>query len=396
MAMVHPDARPTGFPNDAAIRVNHAYAVLSDAQQLENYKVQRAALRTSTLAISSMGAGGRSQQASRPISAPGFTGRIGALLFRARERGLLLWLALLLLVPVGGAFYFTLSENPHVRLVEAGSKLGASPVTAAIAPPVTTALTAPTAPVTRVNNKVETESPENAGQKAARKQPSEMAPLAKAPSSSQPEPTPALVFETSLSMSKRATLVQATSNVPSHQVIADPYPPPGKGSTSLAPVASITSANVDPPIREANVDQAANVATVRSASTAVATAMPNAPNQPRLSPADAGDVLVTLSNAYESGSMAAFSKVFAPTMTGRRQVLSDYERVFQQTRQRSIRFTDFKHKASGQRIETSGYAIVSTVDNDNRVSRHRIFLEIEISRTPDGLKIERLHNFPLN
>jgi len=398
MAMVHPDARPTGFPNDAAIRVNHAYAVLSDAEQLENYKVQRAALRAATLAISSMGAGGRSQQASRPISEPGFAGRIGTLLLRARERGLLLWLALLLLVPVGGALYLTLSETPHVRLVEARPNLGDAQVGVALAPPVTSSLTAPAAPVARVNEAAN-DSSENAKHKSARKQPSELSLRPNAPTSSQASPTPVLRFETSLSMSRLATLVQPTSNVPSLPVSASPKPPSSKGPTSLAPVASIAtiaSANVDPPTREANVDQATNVATVRPASVAVSNVMPNATSEPRVSPADASDVLVMLSNAYESGSVAAFSNVFAPTMTARRQVLSDYERVFQQTRQRSIRFTDFKHKANGQRIVTSGNAVVSTVDNDNRASSRRIFLEIEISRTPDGLKIERLHNFPLN
>ena len=83
-------------------------------------------------------------------------------------------------------------------------------------------------------------------------------------------------------------------------------------------------------------------------------------------------------------------------MVGRRQVLSDYERVFQQTRQRSIRFTDFKHKVSGERLVTSGYAIVSTVDNDNHASSQRVFLEIDIGRAPEGLKIERLRNYPMN
>ena len=398
MAMVHPDARPTGFPTDAAIRVNHAYAVLSDAEQYENYKAQLDALRDQALAVSSMGAGARAKRASRPISGPGFAGRIGTLLLRARERGLLLWLALLLLVPVGGALYLTLSETPHVRLVEARPNLGDAQVGVALAPPVTSSLTAPAAPVARVNEAAN-DSSENAKHKSARKQPSELSLRPNAPTSSQASPTPVLRFETSLSMSRLATLVQPTSNVPSLPVSASPKPPSSKGPTSLAPVASIASiasANVDPPTREANVDQATNVATVRPASVAVSNVMPNATSEPRVSPADASDVLVMLSNAYESGSVAAFSNVFAPTMTARRQVLSDYERVFQQTRQRSIRFTDFKHKANGQRIVTSGNAVVSTVDNDNRASSRRIFLEIEISRTPDGLKIERLHNFPLN
>ncbi len=395
MAMVHPDARPTGFPSDAAIRVNHAYAVLSDAEQLANYKTRLEELRGQALAVSSMGAGARAQRASRPISEPGFAVRIGALLLRARERGLLLWLALLLLVPVGGALYLTLSETPHVRLVETRPSLGDVQVAVAPAPPVASGLSAPAVPVARVNEAANGSS-ENAMPKAPRKQPSELPLRPNAPTSSQPSLTPVLRFETSLSTSRLAALVQPTSNVPSLRVSASPAPPSNKGITSLAPVASIESANVATPTREANVDQATNVAIVRPASVVASNATSNAPIEHRVSPADASDVLVMLSNAYESGSVAAFSNIFAPTMTARRQVLSDYERLFQQTQQRSIRFTDFKHKANGQRILTSGNAVVSTVDNENRASRRRIFLEIEISRTPDGLKIERLHNFPLD
>jgi hypothetical protein len=126
------------------------------------------------------------------------------------------------------------------------------------------------------------------------------------------------------------------------------------------------------------------------------TATPALPTDSRVNPADADDILVKLSGAYEAGSIAAFSRVFATSMPGRRQLLYDYERVFQQTRQRSIRFTQFKHKISGEKLLTSGFAVVSTVDNDNRTSNQRIFLEIDIGRDPDGWKIERLHNYPLN
>ena len=72
MAMVHPDARPIGFPNDAAIRVNHAYAVLSDAEQLERYKnEQLAKLDTSSAAgprSAVLGHGTRAQGVCRGVS----------------------------------------------------------------------------------------------------------------------------------------------------------------------------------------------------------------------------------------------------------------------------------------------------------------------------------------
>lgn len=425
MAMVHPDARPTGFPTDAAIRVNHAYAVLSDAEQLERYKVERAALRACTIALPPIAAGGRSQHASQAIRESGFSGRIGALLFRARERGLLLWLALLLLVPVGGAFYFTLSETPHVRLVEAGSKLGASQVGAALAPSVSSALTAPVAPVSRVN-KSANDSGENTQNSGIRGWPLQPSLRPNAPTASQTAPMPALAFETSLSMSKLATLVQPASNVPSPPDSVSPILSSIKAPGSLAPTPSLSATQTRQTLNTA-VEIVNPALATKSAPAAVARSEPvmvdkqpslslnnaqaamvaqetrapistaaGAPVTHRLRSVDVEDVLLRFSNAYEAGSLSGFDQVLAPGMPGRSQLLTDYGRVFQITRNRSIRFIQLKHAAAGERMATRGYAVVTTTDQDNRVSKQRVYLEFEIGIDQNVPRIERIANYVVN
>ena len=418
MAMVHPDARPTGFPTDAAIRVNHAYAVLSDPEQLENYKAQRESLRDDAPVAPSIGAGLRSQQSSRPASTLGFAGRIGALLFRARERGLLLWLALLLLVPVGGALYLTLSENPQARLVEARPKLGSSQAITVLAPPGSSSLAAPSTPVFRTN-KAEKESPESTQNTGARRPPMEPSIRPIPPTATQ---TPALVFETSLSMARLATLVE-----PASATIATANPvaisTPSKGSASLAPTPNLADAqtrsapNPDveivptPPVNtapliaqaEPSVADKPPIATCSSPVRAPAaetrapiTTAVGTPVTFRLRSVDVEDVLMRFSNAYETGSLSGFDQVLAPGMPGRSQLLTDYGRVFQVTRNRSIRFIQLKHATAGERMATRGYAVVTTTDQENRVSKQRVYIEMEISIDRNVPRIERISNYVIN
>ena len=191
--------------------------------------------------------------------------------------------------------------------------------------------------------------------------------------------------------------VQPEAIVATRIVSSIPLPPTLSSAATAertaikSPISADTSGLVVTADRVVRAPASIQVPPVQSSSTAA-----SPPTESRVNPADADDILVKLSGAYEAGSIAAFSKVFATSMAGRRQLLSDYERVFQQTRQRSIRFTQFKHKVSGEKLLTAGFAVVSTVDNDNRVASQRIFLEIDIGRDPEGLKIERLHNYPLN
>ena len=77
-------------------------------------------------------------------------------------------------------------------------------------------------------------------------------------------------------------------------------------------------------------------------------------------------------------------------------MLNDYERVFSATRQRTIKFNQLKHSPLGERLATSGYAVVTTTDQDNRIMTQRVFLEFEIGRDRGEPRIERLANYVIN
>ena len=425
MGLLHPDTRPIGFPEDSASRVNFAYSIVSDEERRTSYdaslalvKQQRAFPPQAVMEVAS-------PRQAHPLREQSLIERIRAAVPQLQFSNGLLAIAALILVPTGIVFFSITEREAHPQIVEARSKPNMSAQFAlkpdepdrnsAIASPQPTSSSSNSTAPARITSFSSAPIPTPSATNTVRSLPaaeiSAVQPMT--PSTAPPKPPPTLVAAAPPQRQPFVALIAPAATIPGTrmsvqtEIAAPPRTVAREGNlvapvavsnnvASLAPVASIASANVEMPTREANADRALNSPAVRSASIAVAAAIPAAPSEPRVSPADAGDVLITLSSAYETGSMAAFSKVFAPTMVGRRKVLSDYERVFQQTQQRSIRFTDFKHKASGERLVTSGYAVVSTVDNDNRVSSHRIFLEIDISRTPDGLKIERLHNFPMN
>ena len=129
----------------------------------------------------------------------------------------------------------------------------------------------------------------------------------------------------------------------------------------------------------------------RRVTTAVGT-----PTGHRLRSVDVEDILARFSNAYETGSVSGFDQVLAPGMPGRSQLLTDYGRVFQITRNRSIRFIQLKHTASGDRMATRGYAVVTTTDQENRVSKQRVYLEFEIGIDHNVPRIERISNYVVN
>lgn len=122
---------------------------------------------------------------------------------------------------------------------------------------------------------------------------------------------------------------------------------------------------------------------------------PNVP-APATRATEIDDLLVRFASAYESGSIANFAQLFSTNMNGRRQMLRDYERMFSTTQSRSIKFNQFKHNVTGERVATSGYATVTTIDQDNRIATQRVFLEFEISRDRGEPRIERLSNYAIN
>lgn len=421
IGLVHPDTRPVGFPEDSASRVNMAYSVLADAERRASYDASMALLKQQTPSPSQQATTSVSVRA-RASQADGIFDRFRSAVPQVQFGNGLLAIAGLMLLPIGYAVYSLANRDVQPQIVEARAKLGSSTdISSRPEESINTGIAAPS-PYAAVGDNPLVAANTSIGQ-------SKITTLAnRSSSSSTPERSPKLTFSTQLqnliggSLQVAAPSAEAPTRVANNTVSLAPVRPSTDSSVTVQPEAIVatrivsaittaptlssaataertaikspTSADAAGPVvtadRVVRMPASVQVPPVQSSTT------PPPPTESRVNPADADDVLVKLSGAYEAGSIAAFSKVFATSMAGRRQLLSDYERVFQQTRQRSIRFTQFKHKVSGEKLLTSGFAVVSTIDNDNRSSSQRIFLEIDIARDSEGLKIERLHNYPLN
>ncbi len=424
IGLVHPDTRPVGFPEDSASRVNMAYSVLADAERRASYDASMALLTQQTPVPMQQATRSAPNQA-RPSQPDGILDRFRAAVPQVQFGNGLLAIAGLMLVPIGYAVYSLANRDVHPQIVEARAKLNMSPDFASRPESSSSTGQEASAPFASPSG----DSPVTAN--AVSRPSATTNPVAKSQPLTTVESSPKLTLSTRLqnllggNAQVPSTSVEAPSRVQNSPVSLAPVPASTGTSATSQPETIVTTrvASVSPTPVAATTgaveriaaksttssDNLGATATADRAARAPSAAPPpasasllqgNAAAAPiaenRVNPADADDVLVKLSGAYEAGSISAFSKVFATSMAGRRQLLSDYERVFQQTRQRSIRFTQFKHKVSGEKLLTSGFAVVSTVDNDNRASSQRIFLEIDIGREPEGLKIERLHNYPLN
>ena len=421
IGLVHPDTRPVGFPDDSASRVNMAYSVLADAERRASYDATMA-LFTQQIPSPLQQAAASVSVRARTSQPDGIFDRFRAAVPQVRFKNGLLAIAGLMLLPIGYSVYSVANRDVQPQIVEARAKvLGMTDFPSRPEPLNNTGTAAPS-PYTAVSDNALVVANIAAGQNRVPASTNENV------SSATTAPAPQLNLSTRLQNLIGGNLIVAAPSA--EAPIRDQ-----NSTVSLAPVRPSTESNttVQPePTGATRTASASTAATVSSAGTAERTATkppisadpigpvvtadravrtpassqvppvqssgtsPLSSTESRVNPADADDVLVKLSGAYEAGSIAAFSKVFATSMAGRRQLLSDYERVFQQTRQRSIRFTQFKHKVSGEKLLTSGFAVVSTVDNDNQSSSQRIFLEIDIGRDSEGLKIERLHNYHLN
>lgn len=426
MGLVHPDTRPVGFPEDSASRVNMAYSVLADADRRASYDASMLLLAEQTQPAATRHASAAARTA--PDADDGVVDRFRAAVPKMRFGNGLLIIAGLMLLPIGYALFSLNSRDVQPQIVEARPKLILSPDVAGIPsastnqdnaapgakPNAGIASNAAPAAISATAPIAERASPAASTEKSVASMPVSAAPLTLSsrlqgllgddvPTAPPLVETAARVKNSTPSLAPVRSSADPVASAPSEvTATAAPRTAPTSAVTvsttagaadrvaaKATPVSDATSvaATAERPVRTlAPVQQAA-----AQQAAAIAAASDN-----RINVADAEEILMKLSGAYESGSISAFSKVFASSMAGRRQLLSDYERVFLQTRQRSIRFTQFKHKISGDKLLTSGFAVVSTVDNDNRASSQRVFLEIDIGRESDGLRIERLHNYPLN
>lgn len=395
IALVHPDAQPVGFPLDAATRVNRAYGLLADSAKRVAYDQslsQSAAtvgksVETKSERDRAPTTGRRSQKSA--ASRVGLFKRLG---LRAPRRSLL-WLATALVVPAVAIVYLVSVESePGAHLVEARPTLEMSMEVApaqAPVPPPDIAVNAPTSaaaetdamsPSPRLSNDLsaasrrilDAASTPPVGSEPVTPQAAVAAvptPSAKTPAPARPSTAVKSGTPNSLAATPSAYTATTTDR--------------SKAQPSIEPVAAPTSSPVAPQAASAVPAPTINVA---------ATAPPSEPVS-RIRSVDVDELLARFASAYESGSPPALSALFAQGLPNRRVVLSEYEQVFRDTRQRTIRFSQVKHRWAGERVTTSGLVALTMVGQDGQPNRQNAFVEIETALEANSLRITRLANY---
>lgn len=395
MTLVHPDARPVGFPSDAASRVNRAYAVLADDTTRAAYAASLSTPESMPIVRSAASATWAAGKAGvRPR--PGVSERLRGLAQILRARHVLLWMAVLLLIPLGLGLTSLLSHEAPTRLVEARPKLNLSVDLGGVSPPPAAVTSDSPTRATVTNAQVAEEpvaaAPSRPTLPAGKAQADRVSPTREF------QPAPAVAMTSQLSarsvdIAARTTPTQSLAPVQGYSTTAT------MANESAAPPAKAQALDVTGTgarLPDAHTSTTSAAVSAGSTSSPRPAAAERSDTPPKTRTADAEEILVRFTNAYETGSIGGFGQLFSSTMVGRRQMLNDYERVFSATRQRSIKFNQLKHSAAGDRVATSGYATVTTTDQDNRVVTQRVFLEFEIGRERGEPRIERLANYVIN
>ena len=395
IALVHPDARPVGFPLDAATRVNRAYGLISDTSKRVAY--DQSLSQSSASPGKSVEAkserdrapttGRRSQKSA--ASRVGFFKRLG---LRAPRRSLL-WLATALVVPAVAIVYVvSVDSEPGAHLVEARPTLEMSTEVAptqAPVPPADIAVNAPTSaavetdavsPSPRLSNDLSaasrrildaTSTPPVGSEPVTPQVAVAVVPTPSARTPARTAPVPVVKSGTPNSLAATPSAYAATTTDRS------------KAQPSIEPIAALTSSPVAPQAASAVPAPTINVA---------ATASPSEPVS-RIRSVDVDELLARFASAYESGSPPDLSALFAQELPNRRVVLSEYEQVFRDTRQRTIRFSQVKHRWAGERVTTSGLVALTMVGQDGQPNRQNAFVEIETALEANSLRITRLANY---
>jgi DnaJ-domain-containing protein 1 len=358
MALVHPDAGALDFPADAASRVNRAYATLSDPELRSQYELSRADQRTPlATAVNQPLNASRSDSHSLPwfkrwreaLPSVGFRkGIVAAMLFS--------------LVGVALTFWALIPSDAPVKLVEARPKLAL----------------APTLDTTVVNSREPKEVPATQAIATAPLP----APQNNEASVVQQRPPLRLTMQlgsTSTERNARANPSGTAVNLPK---IGNETPTAPAAEEKHASAQSGRSATT-----LSNSDQTSNKAVSELERT-------QAPARSLDLSNDVEQLLAQFASGFESGSTSALAATLSPTMQGRESLLSEYERVFKQTKQRTIRLSGMKvTPLSDNRLVSAGLATVITTDLRDQQSRQRVFLEIEVARESGSSRIVRLANY---
>lgn len=418
IALVHPDANPIGFPADAASRVNLGYAVLSNSEARASYAESLDRILTdSAFAIKdhpgeANGARGspKAQRSSPPR-------RLFAWIKRPRFGFGLLALATILIVPVVVILANMAKDTGGERLIssreksEQSERKQAASNAESIAVSSTRSTNAPEpsniAAVTE--SSVPLQPPKSSSRSdypiRAVSIPVDATERTQAPRSA-PEKGALAISNGGYSL---AATTEFATNPPSMRLSLAPVPSRSLDPTEPASTVSdtrpprVTAPQTAPPALVDAGQRNSNNAPATTPGTVTAQPSAVAQNQsaavPRAMDArgrDSEDALLRFGSAYEQGSIESVRALFASAMPGRSQMIANYQRVFFNTRQRSIRFLQLKHTVAGQRVTTVGEAVVNTIGTDNKSSSQRVFLEIEVARDGNDVRIERMSNYALD
>jgi DnaJ-domain-containing protein 1 len=369
MALVHPDAGAIDFPRDAASRVNRAYATLSDAQLRAQYDAsismnlisQNVPASTRRVTVQAHEDTSFLLHLRRWIPNLGFRrGVVLALLASAFCAAL----ALFALIPTD-TLPVLVESRPRLVLAES------------LAPKVDPATSDAASRSAELAQSIAAQST-NAATSLPR-------PVS--------ETKPADVERSPLRLTMqletpRETARQSTIATPPTSLSPQPAAPPKSVSVTNEPglVRGDASISVSSKLIAKHEAQDSKHAVVSERVTGPA------PANPLIN--DVAVILAQFTSSYESGSLASLASTFSPDMVARESVLTEYEKVFQQTKQRSIRLSDVRHTHVGDsRLVSAGVATVTTTDLRDRQVRQRVFLEIEIAREDNVSRIVRLANY---
>ena len=396
IALVHPDSSPTGFPPDAATRVNLAYATLIDPTKRAAYDAARGSAGTAA-------AGSRSASVApsmRTNTAPSHR-------FRASRR-VLLWIGACLTLASAVLAYVAMPGARDIELVEARPKLKFAEASVASATTASTPTSegAPLAPLPDSGTTADdSQSTPAAGIAAATE--SKVASLLSMQLSAesrrrlgtgeklaggtdrkqQPDDRPVRIAERA--GAKQAAEMEsrtAATTAGSRQTIV------AAASVGI----DVSTAPVPPDSPPQRMAEGTGARTPQSETVGKAEgAGRNAPVSTlvRNPPIDPDEVLLRLVAAYEVGSASAIGHLFSPQMQERHKLLAGYEKVFRDTTARSLRLGQLRHQRMDGRIRSSGPATVVTTSRDNQSSEVRVFLEIDIVRDKDQVLIERIASY---
>lgn len=380
IALVHPDVRPVGFPEDAASRVNTAYSLLCNnvarAKLDAELKAEKLTISTSSPSVRS-----RPDERQTLASSAATTNSMAKARLKA-PRVSLLWIGVLLAIGAIAWLVIAIAPEQQERLVEArpaialSSELGALP---------------PAAP------SESTQSETGSGISAAQQQGvgEVWTNVASKLSTDLRESRARAAGDTPQKLNTQPASVRSSRSAPAVESVV-PLATPAESVITTSPPSS-------PPV--ATLSRSMLAPTVENATAVTAREAPNGsvdnialvrvPGDGKESPSalDVDDMLLKFISAFESGSTTTLSRLFSPRMPGRGQLVAQYDRVFRETSARGLRLGQLKHRRFENRVLTSGLATVTTVTGPNKTDVSRVFLEIEVSKERDGLYIDRLATY---